>query len=172
MGKCKCLQMMHAGLFTCWEFPWGCSYFWWQGVEVRESADDNHLCLAREAHCVFLWMPFSSCPVPEWIKVYENDGQIVATHQHTSPFPRPGGHLFSKAKKGLAVYLTLGIKLAFKCLPLTGSHICSVTNFTPPPSPGGPRPDHTREIQGWDLHGHIEHTGKGLPPDWNDKRPG
>lgn len=80
-------------------------------------------------------------------KVYENERQIIhtSTHTHTYPsappllFPRSvsGGHLFRKAKKGLSVYFTLEIKLGFKWWPLTRGHICSVTNFTPPSSPGG-----------------------------------
>lgn len=48
-----------------------------------------------------------------------------------------GGHLFRKVKKGLSVHFTLEIKLGFKWWPLTGGRICSVTNFTPSPSPGG-----------------------------------
>ena len=79
--------------------------------------------------------------------------------KHSSPWS--GAHLLSKAKKGLSVYFTLGIKLGFKWLPLTRSHICSVTNFSPPPlSPGGPpQLDHTRGIHRHYLHGHREQRG-------------
>lgn len=60
---------------------------------------------------------------------------------HLAPPPPPcsvsGGHLFRKAKRGLGVYFTLELKWGFKWWPLTGGHICSVTNFTPSPSPDG-----------------------------------
>ena len=105
-------------------------------------------------------------------KVYENERQISYTsaHKHTSP-PPPGqeGHLHSKAKKGLSVYFTLGIKLEFKWLPLTRGHICSVTNFSPllyhlvaPPSLTTPGKSTATICMD------TESRGMGLPSDEND----
>lgn len=110
-------------------------------------------------------------------KVYENERQIIHTSTykhtptHTSTPACPALHqetiCLGKPKKGLSVYFTLEIKLGFKWMPLTRGHICSVTNFTLPSSPGGspswPHPGNLWPPFAWTKRA----EGKGLPSAWN-----
>lgn len=91
------------------------------------------------------WMEFvpHSCP-DGWRLLKKERFMKMKAKSYTHARPRclqpftrsvSGAHLFRKAKRGLSVSFTLEVKWAFKWQPLTGGHICPVTNFTPPSSP-------------------------------------